>query len=159
MRQSRFFLVIFYVFLMLEGLYAQKRVVKQLFSKIDLEPQFELPDGNKIALMGYTELLGQSISIPGPLLEFGEGDSVTLILNNYSQGAPHTIHLHGLDANQANDGVPELSFLIRPAHPHRCRCLWRQPRRQRPGSVGSVSRDAAARHAAAARRLHSRCDP
>ena len=113
MRQSRFFLVIFYVFLMLEGLYAQKRVVKQLFSKIDLEPQFELPDGNKIALMGYTELLGQSISIPGPLLEFGEGDSVTLILNNYSQGAPHTIHLHGLDANQANDGVPELSFSVK----------------------------------------------
>ena len=33
-------------------------------------------------------------------------------LCNVSQGAPHTIHLHGLDVNQANDGVGMLSFEV-----------------------------------------------
>ena len=31
---------------------------------------------------------------------------------NISQGAPHTIHLHGLDVDQQNDGVPHLSFEV-----------------------------------------------
>lgn len=85
---------------------------KKLFSKMDVSPQFELWDGNLTMLMGFTELLGGSINLPSPILTFTEGDSVRLTLTNFSQAAPHTIHLHGLDVNQENDGVPHLSFEV-----------------------------------------------
>ncbi len=84
----------------------------QLISKIDFQEQFELHDGNLIHLMGYTELISTPIDLPSPTLIFEEGDSVNLSLWNLSQGAPHTIHLHGLDVNQQNDGVPMLSFEV-----------------------------------------------
>jgi hypothetical protein len=58
------------------------------------------------------KLMGAPIDIPGPTLNYVEGDSVELKLRNMSQGAPHTIHLHGLDVNQQNDGVPHLSFEV-----------------------------------------------
>lgn len=81
-----------------------------LISKVDFQPQYELHDGSLIGLMGYTKTLGGAIQIPAPTLVFEEGDSVNLNFWNFSQGAPHTIHLHGLDVDQANDGVPHLSF-------------------------------------------------
>jgi len=84
----------------------------QLISKIDIAPQYELHDSKLIGLMGYTKLLSQPINLPSPTLIFEEGDSVNLSMWNLSQGAPHTIHLHGLDVDQANDGVPQLSFDI-----------------------------------------------
>jgi FtsP/CotA-like multicopper oxidase with cupredoxin domain len=84
----------------------------QLISKIDIGPQYELHDGTLIGLMGYTKLLGEPINLPSPTLIFEEGDSVRLSMWNLSQGAPHTIHLHGLDVDQQNDGVPQLSFEI-----------------------------------------------
>lgn len=49
---------------------------------------------------------------PGPTLYANEGDSVIIKVRNQSQGAPHTIHLHGMDVDQANDGVPALSWEI-----------------------------------------------
>jgi FtsP/CotA-like multicopper oxidase with cupredoxin domain len=91
---------------------AQIDLDKTLFSKMDINPQFELWDGTETMLMGYTELLGGSINLPSPVLTFVEGDSVKLTLSNFSQAAPHTIHLHGLDVNQQNDGVPHLSFEV-----------------------------------------------
>lgn len=87
-------------------------VTKTLIAKMDLTAQHTLYDGTKIMLMGFTELMSQPINIPGPTLEFTEGDSVDLSLINMSQSAAHTIHLHGLDVNQANDGVPSLSFEV-----------------------------------------------
>jgi len=91
---------------------AQIDFEKTIFSKMDINPQFELWDGTETMLMGYTELLGGSINLPSPVLTFTEGDSVKLTLSNFSQAAPHSIHLHGLDVNQANDGVPSLSFEV-----------------------------------------------
>lgn len=70
----------------------------------------QLDDTTNVRIMGYTRTLSAPSKIPGPLLVFTEGDSVEIDLWNVSQGAPHTIHLHGLDVNQANDGVPMLSF-------------------------------------------------
>lgn len=92
--------------------YAQMDTSVQLVSKIDFQEQYELHDGNLIHLMGFTQLIGAPINIPGPTLTFEEGDSVNLSLFNLSQGAPHTIHLHGLDVDQQNDGVPQLSFSV-----------------------------------------------
>ncbi|GAB5417299.1 MAG: hypothetical protein Crog4KO_28810 [Crocinitomicaceae bacterium] len=91
---------------------AQMDTSVQLISKVDFQPQYELHDGKLIGLMGYTETLSAPIKIPAPTLTFEEGDSVNLSFWNLSQGAPHTIHLHGLDVDQANDGVPHLSFEV-----------------------------------------------
>lgn len=83
-----------------------------IFSKMDIEPQHTLWDGEQTMLMGFTPLMSSAIDIPGPLLTYTEGDSVEIQLRNMSQGASHTIHLHGLDVDQWNDGVPHLSFEV-----------------------------------------------
>ena len=72
--------------------------------------QKDLHDGNSTRIMGFAETLSEEIDIPGPTIYMNEGDSVEIDFWNMSQGAPHTIHLHGLDVDQANDGVPNLSF-------------------------------------------------
>jgi len=95
----------------LHGL-AQIDTSHTIFSKMDISPQHTLWDGNQTMLMGYTQLMGAAIDIPGPTLVYTEGDSIELKLRNMSQGNAHTIHLHGLDVNQQNDGVPHLSFEV-----------------------------------------------
>ncbi|MEZ4938777.1 MAG: multicopper oxidase domain-containing protein [Crocinitomicaceae bacterium] len=84
----------------------------QLVSKMDIQPNYTFWDGNQTMLMGYTQLLGAPIELPSPTIMLSEGDSVELKLRNFSQPAPHTIHLHGLDVDQQNDGVPHLSFQV-----------------------------------------------
>ena len=69
-------------------------------------------DGIAVKTFGFAETLGEEIDLPGPTIEVTEGDSIELDFWNVSQGAPHTIHLHGLDVNQENDGVPSLSFEV-----------------------------------------------
>ena len=70
------------------------------------------PDGNYATIFGFIYDIIYPVEIPGPTLTFTEGDSVEIDFWNFSQGAPHTIHLHGLDVNQENDGVPMLSFVV-----------------------------------------------
>ncbi|MCH2225340.1 MAG: multicopper oxidase domain-containing protein [Crocinitomicaceae bacterium] len=71
-----------------------------------------LANNDTIRVFGFAQSLGAQPSIPGPTLIMNEGDSVHIDLWNVSQGAPHTLHLHGLDVDQENDGVPHLSFDI-----------------------------------------------
>jgi FtsP/CotA-like multicopper oxidase with cupredoxin domain len=71
-----------------------------------------LANGDTIRVFGFAESLGEQPGVPGPPLVMNEGDSVHIDVWNVSQGAPHTIHLHGLDVNQENDGVPHLSWDI-----------------------------------------------
>lgn len=71
-----------------------------------------LENNDTIRVFGFAENLNDQPSVPGPTLYMNEGDSIELDLWNVSQGAPHTIHLHGLDVNQQNDGVPHLSFSV-----------------------------------------------
>lgn len=104
--------IILGLFLSFNWTKAQIDTTVRLVSKVDNDKQFELWDGTETMLMGYTKLLGESINLPSPVLYFNEGDSVELKLKNFSQGAPHTIHLHGLDVDQQNDGVPHLSFTV-----------------------------------------------
>lgn len=70
-----------------------------------------LGGGDSTTIWGYGyDSLGV-ITLPAPLLEFDEGDSVTIHMINDSPES-HTIHLHGLDVDQANDGVPSTSFFV-----------------------------------------------
>ena len=71
-----------------------------------------LANNDTIRVFGFAQSLGAQPGVPGPTLIMNEGDSAHIDLWNVSQGAPHTIHLHGLDVDQQNDGVPHLSFDI-----------------------------------------------
>jgi FtsP/CotA-like multicopper oxidase with cupredoxin domain len=53
-------------------------------------------------------------TVPSPVIEAIEGETVRVTLDSM---LPHTIHFHGLDVDQANDGVPSTSGYVsqRPA--------------------------------------------
>jgi len=51
--------------------------------------------------------------LPSAHLEPIEGQPITIKFTNNSL-MPHTIHLHGLDVDQQNDGVPTTSFEVAP---------------------------------------------
>ncbi len=81
----------------------------QLFSEMD--GIHFLADGTALPIWGYGWMTDGFITLPGPLLTYTEGEQVDL---NFSNPSPesHTIHLHGLDVDQANDGVPTTSFFV-----------------------------------------------
>lgn len=81
----------------------------QLFS--GMQGYTFLPDGTALPIWGYGWVSDGYITLPGPLLEYVEGENVQLNFTNPSPES-HTIHLHGLDVNQANDGVPSTSFFV-----------------------------------------------
>ncbi len=70
-----------------------------------------LDDGTELPMWGYGLLSEGYITLHGPFLEYETGDDVLLTFHNSSAEA-HTIHLHGLDVDQANDGVPTTSFTV-----------------------------------------------
>lgn len=88
-----------------------------------------MPDGTRHYIFGFVDLTGVPeerlalyrgrATLPGPLLEVGEGDEVYLTLTNLGfPGRPelddtHTIHWHGFP-NQIPlwDGVPEASISV-----------------------------------------------
>lgn len=90
--------------------YTQQTVNHQLIAR-NLGEKI-MHDGDTLRTFGFAQSFSEQPSIPGPTLYANQGDSVILDLFNVSQGAPHTIHLHGLDVNQENDGVPHLSFEV-----------------------------------------------
>ncbi|WP_256759426.1 stalk domain-containing protein [Cohnella sp. WQ 127256] len=79
----------------------------------------KLPDGSSLYLWGYS-LSNEpgSATYPAPTLEVNEGDHVEITLTNIGakksgiKKLSHTIHFHGLDTDQANDGVPHTSAPI-----------------------------------------------
>jgi manganese oxidase len=80
----------------------------------------ETADGRTLYIWGYSlENRPGSATLPGPLLEVNEGDIVKITLTNIGPSkegvhhVPHTIHLHGLDVNQENDGVPDTAPPVR----------------------------------------------
>ncbi len=85
---------------------------------VDFESRMDgshvLEGGHVTDIWGYTywdDETIQTMTLPSPLLRFFEGDSVHLNLHNPSIEG-HTIHLHGLDVDQANDGVPATSQFV-----------------------------------------------
>lgn len=77
--------------------------------------QVTLDDGQTVTFWGYG--FGENLSefnkvfLPGPELRFNVGD--TLIINFLNDSPEdHTIHWHGLDVDQANDGVPHTSTAV-----------------------------------------------
>lgn len=83
-----------------------------LFSEMDGTLQLE--DGSTTNFWGYG-YQGQGgvgeMTLPAPLLVVNQGDVVNINFYNPSPES-HTIHWHGLDVDQANDGVPSTSFYV-----------------------------------------------
>ncbi len=74
-----------------------------------------MADGTAIRVWGFhdSNMAGfngdQQRLCPGPVLEMIEGQKTVVALMS---AMPHTIHLHGLDVDQANDGVPSTSGYV-----------------------------------------------
>lgn len=74
-----------------------------------------MADGVPITVWGFTGLNNSSFNgdttrlCPGPVIEMFEGQATTITLISTR---PHTLHLHGLDVDQANDGVPSTSGYV-----------------------------------------------
>ncbi len=90
--------------------------VRKYYLSAHMLGKLELYDQKKIDIWGF--IYSDSIlnpnapnQLPSPVIEFVEGDSIYLGVDNTSN-LPHTIHLHGMDVGQANDGVPCTSFQI-----------------------------------------------
>jgi FtsP/CotA-like multicopper oxidase with cupredoxin domain len=89
-----------------------------------------MSDGVPLIVWGFTGVNNSSFNgdttrlCPGPVIEMIEGQptSVTLISTrphtlhlhglDVDQANDHTLHLHGLDVDQANDGVPSTSGYV-----------------------------------------------
>jgi FtsP/CotA-like multicopper oxidase with cupredoxin domain len=68
-------------------------------------------DSVELDAWSFTDSFFDSGTLPAPTLHVYEGDTVQLNVYNASMD-PHTLHLHGLDVDQQNDGVPGTSFEI-----------------------------------------------
>ena len=86
-----------------------QQVPPSLFSEMD--GIHFLDDGTALPIWGYGWVADGFITLPAPLLTYDEGAVVSLAFENPSPES-HTIHLHGLDVDQANDGVPATSFYV-----------------------------------------------
>jgi FtsP/CotA-like multicopper oxidase with cupredoxin domain len=51
--------------------------------------------------------------MPSVHIEPIQGELIQVHFSNFSN-MPHTVHMHGMDVNQANDGVPSTSFAVNP---------------------------------------------
>ncbi|MDH5546525.1 MAG: multicopper oxidase domain-containing protein [Gammaproteobacteria bacterium] len=81
-------------------------------------PPVSMSDGAQLVVWSFNTTMSGGFNgdrvFPAPLLEVVEGQLVSLVLFS---AAPHTIHLHGLDVDQANDGVPTTSGYVSGAMP------------------------------------------
>ncbi|MCB9188988.1 MAG: multicopper oxidase domain-containing protein [Flavobacteriales bacterium] len=104
------------IFLMVLSLHSLAQNVKHVFLYTKMDAKHTFYDGTKaeVWVYGYYDPATHqklSASLPGPFLEFNVGDSVIIHFWN-DTGEPHTIHLHGLDVDQPNDGVPNTSYAV-----------------------------------------------
>ena len=70
-----------------------------------------LHDNSNVAIFGFSSSIFKPFGLPSRTLYANEGDSVVILAHNHSRD-PHTVHLHGTDADTRNDGDPMTSFVI-----------------------------------------------
>lgn len=68
-----------------------------------------MADGASIRTWYFGSGFNNDRTVPSPVIECIEGQRVEITLSSMM---PHTIHLHGLDVDQANDGVPSTSGYV-----------------------------------------------
>lgn len=68
-----------------------------------------LADGGAVSTWYFTPGFNGDRQWSGPVIEGVEGETINITLSSMR---PHTIHLHGLDVDQENDGVPATSGFV-----------------------------------------------
>lgn len=76
---------------------------------VRMDTRQTMADGTTLRTWSFGRGFNGNRSVPGPVIEGIEGETVQVTLES---GMPHSIHLHGLDVNQANDGVPSTSGYV-----------------------------------------------
>lgn len=109
--------LLFSILILLLGFYLNGQTNVEYWLQARMNGVYELENGTEVEFWGYGDntppLPGNKIFLPGPILRFKEGDSAIVHFKNNSPEM-HTIHFHGLDVNQANDGVGHTSQDILP---------------------------------------------
>lgn len=99
----------------LPNVFAQN--IKEYWLQARMNGVVDLENGIQTQFWGFGDNTppnpGNKIFLPGPTLRFKVGDSAVVHFQNNSPEM-HTIHFHGLDVDQANDGVPHTSQQIAP---------------------------------------------
>lgn len=72
-----------------------------------------MADGRRLRTWSFGRGFNGDRSVPSPVIEGVEGQMMEVTLSSMM---PHTIHFHGLDVDQRNDGVPSTSGYV--AHGH-----------------------------------------
>ena len=72
-----------------------------------------MADGRRLRTWSFGRGFNNDRSVPSPVIEGIEGQMMEITLSSMM---PHTIHFHGLDVDQQNDGVPSTSGYV--AHGH-----------------------------------------
>lgn len=78
-----------------------------------MNEDFTLESGETTYFWGFGPQATMRATLPGPLIEANQFDTISVHMLNLSPEA-HTIHLHGLDVDTPNDGVPHTSFSVIP---------------------------------------------
>ena len=103
-------LLVLIMFLICLAVQGQEK--KEVFLQSKMNGSKTLSDGTTVEFWGYgieNQTTGNAkIELPGPTLRFNLGDTAVIQLNNDSP-EDHTIHWHGLDVDQENDGVGHTS--------------------------------------------------
>ncbi|MDH5472914.1 MAG: multicopper oxidase domain-containing protein [Gammaproteobacteria bacterium] len=68
-----------------------------------------MADGTSINTWRFGSGFNNDRTVPSPVIEANQGTTAQITLSSMM---PHTIHLHGLDVDQQNDGVPSTSFAV-----------------------------------------------
>ncbi|MFC3788103.1 multicopper oxidase family protein [Paenibacillus sp. GCM10012307] len=97
---------------------AQENTVKKI-NLYATDGYVKMPDGSDMYIWGYSLQNEKGTAVyPAPTLEVTEGDQVEITLTNIGPSksgilpVAHTIHFHGLNTNQKNDGVPHTSLPV-----------------------------------------------
>ena len=70
-----------------------------------------MADGQTLRTWTFGNGFNDDRTVPSPVIEAIEGQLVEVTLDSM---LPHSIHFHGLDVDQANDGVPNTSGIKKP---------------------------------------------
>lgn len=106
-----------FVFILFLSSVLKAQTTNHIWMQAKMNGSVTLDGGGTTEYWGYATFTpptpGNGVYLPGPLLRFNEGDSVYVhFLNNSPED--HSIHWHGLDVNQDNDGVPTTSSSVDP---------------------------------------------
>ncbi len=73
-----------------------------------------MADGRSLRVWSFGNGFNDDRAVPAPVLELTAGQPAAITLTSMM---PHTLHPHGLDVDQANDGVPSTSGYVGQAMP------------------------------------------